>query len=121
MLSADEQQAWQDIVSYYDLAADEPARVREHPAYRRRRPALGVDELPTAAVAGVWISILLILVGAVAGGLAVAVATALGWALWRWWPVLGSGSAPGSSTDAGAEEAGEPSIMSWQRRLRRMP
>ena len=119
MLSADEQQVWEDIVRFYDLEAEEPGRIGgHHPVPRQRRPARGVDDLPTAVVAGVWISVLLVLVGAVVGGLAVAGATTLGWAVWRRRPDLGSGSGPGSSPDAGVEGAGEASIVSWQRRLR---
>ena len=40
-----------------------------------------------AAVAGARIAVILVLLGVVAGGLAVGAATALGWLLWRYWPL----------------------------------
>jgi hypothetical protein len=84
VLSADEQQAWEDIQRYYDAEGEEPVRIVRLRTSQRRRPRPGLDEPPAAAVAGVWITILLVLFGAAVAGLAVAVATALGWAVWRW-------------------------------------
>jgi len=39
-------------------------------------------------VSGIWASIVLVLLGFVLAGLAVAAATALAAVLWRYWPVL---------------------------------
>ena len=61
---------------------------------------------PVLVVAGVVGAFLLVLLGALVAGLSVGIATALGWALWRYWPRLDRtdttttrsvpGSAPGS-------------------------
>jgi hypothetical protein len=120
VLSADEQQAWEDIQRYYDAEAEEPVRIVPLRASQRRRPGPGLDDLPAAVVAGVWITIILVIFGAAMAGLAVAAATALGWAMWRWWPDRGS-DPDLSPTERVGERAGEPSIATWQGRLRRLP
>ena len=121
MLSADEQQAWEDIQRYYDAETEEPVRIVPLRTSQRRRPGRGLDDLPAAVVAGVWITIVLVLLGAAVAGLAVAAATALGWAMWRWWPDLVSDPEPSSPPGREGEGAGESSIMTWQGRLRRLP
>jgi hypothetical protein len=121
VLSADEQQAWEDIQRYYDAEAEEPVRIVRLRTSQPERPRPGLDDLPAAVVAGVWITILLVLVGAAVAGLAIAAVTALGWAVWRWGPDLGSDPDPSPFPDREGEGAGEPSITTWQRRLRRMP
>jgi hypothetical protein len=121
VLSADEQQAWEDIQRYYDAEAEEPARFGRHRSSRGGPDARGIDDLPAAVVAGVWITIFLVIFGESGAALAVAGATALGWALWRWWPRPDSGPARASSPGGAVEGAGESSIASWQRRLRRLP
>lgn len=72
MLSAHEQQSWDEIEQLYDLDGIEPAD---------GLPA--VDELPAGVVVGCWATILLVLFGLVPAGLAVGGLTALGWLLWR--------------------------------------
>ena len=120
MLSADEQQAWEDIERYYDAEAEEPVRIVRLRTSQPERPGPGLDDLPAAVVAGVWITIILVLSGAAMAGLAVAAVTALGWVMWRWWPDLGSDPDPSPLPDREGEGADEPSITTWQRRLRRM-
>jgi hypothetical protein len=88
VLSSHEQRIWDDIERFYAAEAEEPVLAAPHPTHRRRREGRGVDDLPAAVVAGVWATILLILIGAVVAGAAVGAATALGWLLWRLWPLL---------------------------------
>jgi hypothetical protein len=121
VLSADEQQAWEDIQRYYDAEAEEPVRIIRLRTSQRERRGPGLDDLPAAVVAGVWITIFLVLFGAAVAGLAVAAATALGWAMWRWWPDRGNDPDPSSPPGRDGEGAGEPSITTWQGRLRRTP
>ncbi len=118
MLSRDEQRIWDDIERFYAVEADEPVLPGPHPALRRRRDR-GVDDLPAAVVAGAWGAILLILFGALVAGFAVGAATALGWWVWRYWPLLRAGrdvAAAGPTGEAGVRaRADEP----WHRRSRR--
>ena len=86
MLSDSEQRVWDDIERFWAEDAEEPARLA--PPLRRRAPRDPTDP-PALVVAGAWGTILLVLLGALAAGLAVGAATALGWALWRYWPRLG--------------------------------
>ena len=86
MLSAHEQLAWDDILRHHDAEGEEPDLVGQHPARRVEVSVRAIDETPGAVAAGVWIMIILVLVGAEVAGLAVGGATALGWALWHWWP-----------------------------------
>jgi hypothetical protein len=95
VLSSHEQRIWDDIERFYAAEAEEPVRPGLRPV-RRRRDA---DDLPGLVVAGVWSTILLIVFGAVAAGFAVGAATALGWLLWRHWPLLrDQDTAPASPT-----------------------
>jgi hypothetical protein len=81
VLSEHEQRVWDDVERFWAEEAEEPPR----PApLSPRDPA----DLPALVVAGAWGAILLVLFGALAAGLAVGAATALGWALWRYWPHL---------------------------------
>jgi hypothetical protein len=121
VLSADEQQTWDDIQRYYDAEAEEPGRPGPAAAVRGRPDARGLDDLPAAVFAGIWITIFLVIFGEWGFALAVGGATALGWALWRWWPNMDRGPAPASSRHAAAEGVEEPSIASWRRRLQRLP
>ena len=83
MLSAHEQRIWNDIQRFYDI--EQPAGTgRGSPA----RDAGGLEDMPAAVAAGCWITIMLVLFGAVTVGLAVGGGTALGWLLWRYWPRL---------------------------------
>ena len=85
MLTSQEQQVWDDVQRFWELEAEEPARLAP-PAPGRMWGWLDEEDLPVAVVAGIWITIALVLFGAVLAGLAVAAATAVGWALWRNWP-----------------------------------
>jgi hypothetical protein len=85
VLSSHEQQIWDDIERLYAAEAEEPALPSSRPT-QQRRDSRDPDDLPMAAVAGARIAVVLILLGVVAGGLAVGAATALGWLLWRYWP-----------------------------------
>ncbi|MGY1815289.1 hypothetical protein [Blastococcus sp. SYSU D00820] len=81
MLSEAEQRVWDDVVDRFrtEEAAEPP-----------RRPVRGrLADLPTSVRVGCWAAVLLLLFGAAPPAAAVAVATAAGWALWRWWPRLG--------------------------------
>ena len=86
MLSSDEQRIWDDIERFYAVEAEEPVLPARHPARRRRHDPHGVDDLPAAAVAGLWVVNLPVLFGPGVGGLAIGTATALGWVRWRCWP-----------------------------------
>jgi hypothetical protein len=83
VLSSKEQQIWDDIERYYAAEAEEPAVPDIRPP--RRRDA---DDPPAAVVAGAWLSVFLVLFGAVVAGVALVAATALGWLLWHHWPRL---------------------------------
>ena len=84
VLSDHEQRVWDDVERFWAEESEEPPR----PAPLPRTPREPAD-LPTLVVAGAWGAILLVLFGALTASLAVGVATALGWALWRYWPRLG--------------------------------
>jgi hypothetical protein len=78
---------------------------------------------PVLVVAGVVGAVLLILLGALVAGLSVGVATALGWALWRYSPRRGRAhtTAAGSvleEVNRGLQAARRPASSSrpWQRR-----
>lgn len=79
MLSAHEQQTWDEIEQLYDLDGIEPT----FPDGWSDDGIPGVDDLPAAVVVGSWATILLVLFGLVTVGLAVGGLTALGWLLWR--------------------------------------
>ena len=85
VLSEHEQRVWDDVERFWAEEAEEPPRPAR--LSRRRTPGDPAD-LPVLVVAGAWGVILLVLFGALAAGLAIGVATALGWALWRYWPHL---------------------------------
>ncbi len=110
MLSDSEQRVWDDIERFWAEDAEEPARLA--PPLCRRAPRDPTDP-PALVVAGAWGTILLVLLGALAAGLAVGAATTLGWALWRYWPRLGrtgtitTRSAP-AEVDRGPQAARRP-------------
>ena len=109
MLSTHEQRIWDEIERCYAAEVAEPVLADRPPARRPGRGARGVDEVPAAVVACAWIAILLVIFGAPVAGLAVGTGTALGWALRRYWPRLGS-AAP-APVHPGADEP-------WHRRSR---
>jgi len=85
VLSSQEQQVWDDVQRFWEWEAEEPSRL----ALSRAGWASDNEaDLPVAVSAGIWITVTLVLFGAMVAGLAVAAATALGWALWRYWPQL---------------------------------
>jgi hypothetical protein len=87
VLSDRERRVLDDLERNYDAEAAGP------PPRPGPRPRNG-EQLRTVvalAVAG-WISLLLLVVGAVTGALAIAVATGLGWCLWHYWTALKRGS-----------------------------
>ena len=94
MLSSQEQQVWDDVQRHWELEAEEPPLLVPVATGRTRR-SHDPDDLPLPVVAGIWITIALVLFGVMAVGLTVGVATALGWALWYQWPR--------SSTDGSTE------------------
>jgi hypothetical protein len=85
MLSEHEQRVWDDIERFWTEDAVEPPRSVPVDRPAPQDPA----ELPALVAAGVWIAITLVLFGAPVAGVAVGVATALGWSVWRYWPRLG--------------------------------
>lgn len=90
MLSEHEQKMLDDIERLWAVEAEEPVRVRTYVALQRTPDPAGLEDMPAAAAAGVWIMVMLVLFGAASAGLAVGGATALGWLLWRSWPQLAS-------------------------------
>ncbi len=83
MLSRRDQRIWDDVQRFWAEEAEEPPRAAPSAPSHRKRASRDPADLPAAVVAGAWITIVLVLFGAPAAGLAVGVATALGWALWR--------------------------------------
>ena len=93
MLSQDEQRAWGEIRRRYAEVAEEPARPVLDLTVRRPRSS-ELTDVPVAVVLGSRIALLLVLFGALSVGLAIAVATALGWLLWRYRRLLGGAVRP---------------------------
>ena len=121
MLSRDEQRAWDEIRRRYAEEAEEPAGPVLDLTVRRPRSS----ELAGVAVAVVVasrVAVLLLLFGALSVGLAIAVATAFGWLLWRHRRLLGGAvipPAPSVTRDAPLDGEGQPS--SEEPRHRRTP
>jgi hypothetical protein len=92
VLSSQEQRIWDDVQRFWAEDAEEPPR-----AAPSRMTASSRDEaeLPLAVVAGIWITITLVLFGGMTAALTVGVATALAWVLWHNWPWLSWRCAPG--------------------------
>ncbi len=99
MLSRREQRIWDDVQRFWAQEAEEPSWAPPLAPVRRRRPSRDPADLPAAVVTGAWITILMVLFGALVAGLAVGAATALGWALWHTWMRLGG---PGTRDSAGS-------------------
>jgi hypothetical protein len=85
MLSEHEQGTWDEI----RRRAEEPAGPVLDPSAPRPRPP-GLEGLLAAVVVGSCAAILLVVIGAPLAGLAIAVATAPRWLLWRHRALLGS-------------------------------
>jgi hypothetical protein len=82
VLSSQEERVWDDVQRFWAMEAEEPPRLAPS-AFSRRWVWHDQEDLPVTLAAGVWLAIALVLFGAVLAGLAVAAATAIGWALWR--------------------------------------
>ena len=122
MLSHDEQRAWDEIRRRYAEEAEEPARPVLDLTVPRPRSWEPADVPVAVVVVGSRIAILLVLVGALGVGLTIAVATVLGWLLWRyrWLPCGGvRPSAPSAIRDVPLDGEGHPS--SEEPRHRRTP
>jgi hypothetical protein len=85
VLSSQEQRIWDDVLQFWAEEAEEPPLVTPSAEGSSSDEA----ELPIAVVAGMWITITLILFGVMSAALAVGLTTALGWALWHNSPRLG--------------------------------
>jgi hypothetical protein len=83
VLDERERTAWSDIVRQWSAEGKEPDRDSTRVISWRRPGDLRLDEMPVAVVVGLWLMLLLLLVGAVSLGLTVGGITALGWWLWR--------------------------------------
>jgi hypothetical protein len=105
VLSSQEQRVWDDVQRFWAEEAEEPPL---RTPGRRRGASRDEADLPFAVVAGVWITITLVLLGAVVAGLGVGLATGLGWALWHYWPRLSGLGALCPSPGTGNEESSRP-------------
>lgn len=117
MLSPDEQRAWDEIRRRCAEEVEEPTRPVLDPRAHRPRSAAPVGLLATV-VAGGCLAVLLVVCGAPLAGLAIAVATAPRWLLWRYWPLLDGvlpRSAPTASRGVPLDGAGHPSSGSCRR------
>jgi hypothetical protein len=85
MISSQERRIWQEIERHDAAGIDEvalPPRRPRPPHQLERRDA---EDLPAAIVSGIWVSIVLVLLGFVLAGMAVGAATTLAAVLWRCW------------------------------------
>ena len=87
MLSDRERRVLDELELNYDTEAADPTRPPGRPPHGHG----SLRTIVALAVAG-WISLLLLVVGAVAGALALAVATGLCWCLGHYWTALQTGS-----------------------------
>jgi hypothetical protein len=105
VLSSQEQRVWDDVQRFCAEEAEEPAL----PAPSRTNGASRNEaDLPITVVAGAWITITLVLFGAMVAGLAVGLATGLGWALWHYWPRLSEQGALCTSLTIANDESSRP-------------
>jgi hypothetical protein len=88
LISSRERRVGQEIERRDAAEVEEVTSPQLRPRPPRRLERRGADDLPAAVVSGIWASIVLVLLGFVLAGLAVAAATALAAVLWRYWPVL---------------------------------
>ena len=117
MLSSDEQRAWDEIRRRCAEEVEEPARPVLDTTDRRPRSPAPASLLATV-VAGGCLALLLVVCGAPLAGLAVAVATAPRWLLWRYWSLLDGvvpPLAPTASRGVPLDGAGHPSSGSCRR------
>ena len=114
MLSDQEQRVWDDVQRFWTEEVEEPSRVAPPAPSRRRRASRDRAVLQVAVIVGARITVVLLLFGALVPGLAVGVATALGWAMGHSWPQLRGQAAPGGEDRTVRGPADEPG----DRRLR---
>jgi hypothetical protein len=103
VLSAQEQRVWDDVQRFWTEEVEEPSRVAPPAPSCTGRAPRDRAVLQVAVVVGVRITVVLLLFSALVPGLAVGVATALGWALGRSWPHLGGGGARDTSPYGGED------------------
>ncbi len=94
MLSRHEQRVRDDVQRFWAEEVSKPPRVEPGAPSCSEPAPRDLEHLPAWAVAGAWVTVLLVLFGAAVAGLPVGVATALGWALWHRWPLLSRQGAP---------------------------
>jgi hypothetical protein len=85
VLSSQEQRIRDDVLRFWAEEVEEPPWAA---LSRTERSSRDQGDLPLAVVAGTWITVALVLFGAMIAALTVGVVTALGWALWHNWPRL---------------------------------
>ena len=93
MLSDHEQKVWDDIERRYAADVEEPDWADIRPPRPRTGHSRDIEELPGPLVAGLWITIVLILFGASPAALATGSLTVVGWLLWRYRPATADGDA----------------------------
>jgi hypothetical protein len=103
VLSVQEQRVWDDVQRFWAEEVDEPPRAAPVAPTRRGRSERDRAVLQVAVVVGARITIVLLLLGALLPGLAVGVATALGWALGQSRPQPPGQGAPDTPPDGGAD------------------
>jgi hypothetical protein len=103
VLSRQEQRIWDDVQRFWAEEVEEPPRAALPVPNHGKRASRDPADLPAAVVAGAPKRISMMVIQAPAAGLAVGVATALGWALWRSWPQLSGQNAPDPSPDGGKD------------------
>ena len=105
MLSVQEQRVWDDVQRFWAEEVDEPPRAAPVAPTRRGRSERDQAVLQVAVVVGARITVVLLLLGALLPGLAVGVATALGWALSHSRPRPSRQGAPDTAPDGGGDRA----------------
>ena len=118
MFSRQEQSVWDDVQRSWAADVEEPPPAAPPAPSHRTRASRDPADLPVVVVAAAWITIMLVLFGAPVAGLALGVATALGWALWHHRPQPGRQDAPETSPDENRPTRG-PADERGDRRPRR--
>lgn len=108
MLSDHERRVLDEIER--QLAVEDHESGRPGPALRQRPGRDGHQPVARAVLIIVgWLAVFLLIAGAAVAALALAVATALGWLLWRYWPELSDDGATTLSPQARQGPARGPS------------
>ncbi|WP_448624945.1 DUF3040 domain-containing protein [Geodermatophilus sp. URMC 64] len=110
MLSQREQQIWAEIERIYAAEADQVARVHVDQDAPRKRHASGFEDVSAAVLAGVsavvlgvYVTTLLVVLGALLAGAVVGLGTALVWLLLRRWDRESPSSATEGTADGSAD------------------